>query len=843
MKSVLWKLVCSAAILACAVPACAAAATFSMETATPSGFEDLTEPTPLVVDIYYGGRLLSENQKAMVSPSTITFQNPEQILQLLPETSQPSNVLQRLKQTLTSNSHLACRNYNRDRCGVVPAEVLEVIYDSDLFRVDIFIGADYLTPNAVMEDPYLPPASNRFAVSQQFSGNWSGSQSSSNSNRLDTQSYTLYSDSIVSFGESSVRGSWSYSDNPNFADSQSQLQISDLFWTRDYRGKAVSVGLFRPMGNSSRFTGFGSLYGVEFYRSDNTRLDGNLSSGTPIEVHMPVRGRIEVYREERLIHSEMLEAGNQLISTTSFPSGAYDIRVVTYSEQGRALDEFEQFFAKDSRLPPAGEWQWNLMAGAPAESSLNQQIPELSEQVLVQAGLGRRLADNFGLFGGVTAAEEAQVFELGGRWVTPYFEVTPELVATSSGNTGARINFTLRSQWATLNYQEARIDNPERADTSNLLISTNNFRTASLNVPVGRGRFNARYTERDLGVAIDDPQLLLPDRALTGNRLQTLEFHHPILRNRHWNGDFRLGYSESDAAELWSMSFQFRYNTGHWNNNSYIRAESNAFDEDRYFAGVSSNWNDGDLWPAEVQQQLNLEGSKDSSVLRSLTRISGRRGSLTSNINYLSEVTDTLSYTGGFNTTFASDGDYFSWGGESSYNTSVLVDIDGAEEDNFEVLVNGSRRGYAKGGEQSLISVPSFESYEISVKPLGDGFYDYLDSTEIVTVYPGNMASTQYEIKTLVLVLGKLVRDEKPVAGATFRIGDQKTKTDDNGIFQLEYYAAPGKRNFTYIIWNDCEVPLEKLLGDRSWLNLGTIDLNKASCDFDQEGQPLASTH
>ncbi|MCA0899308.1 TcfC E-set like domain-containing protein [Microbulbifer agarilyticus] len=810
------------------------------------GFEELTEPTPIVLDVYFGGRLLSQNIAATVDLNTLTFSDPQKLFELLPALEDPQPVLERLQQALKTNSHLICRTRTQTKCGLADAEILEVIYNPDQFRANIFIASDYLANATLLADPFLPPATNRFAISQRLSGNWSGARDLSNNEDISGQNFTLFSDSVVSFGEASIQARSSFSNSTIQNSENNTFRLSELFWTRDYRGRAISAGLFQPAGIDSPFLSTQGVYGAEYYSSNNTRMDLESRTGTPIEVFMPVSGRVEVFRNEQLIHSQMLEAGNRLLSTYAFPQGSYDVRVVTYAEDGRLLAESQQFFAKDSRLPPADEWQWNLVAGALSQQTFTDSLPEVSSDFLIQAGAARRLVDNFGLSGNLAASENSQQVELGARWVSKYIDVTPSWMTTDSGRKGYRVNVSLRSPWANLTLQEARLDSSqsdEFEESVDLLSQGYDYRTVSAVIPLLQGRISARYSERASGVASSDLQLQLADTAYSGNRLSTVELQYPILRSRSWIGDMRFGFNKSEADQIWTLNFQLRQYKGRWSNSGSLRTESGNRLGDRHFGGIGTTWQDGDLLAAELQNQLNFEATADSRAIRNSTRYAGRRGSLTSNLNYLASNQDTLSYTGRFNTTFASDGEHFSWGGESTYNSSILVDIEGAKEDQFEILVNGNRRGYAKGGEQSLISVPAFENYDIAVRPLGDGFYSYTDNSESITLYPGNMASTHYEIKTLILVLGKLVRDDKPVTGATFRIGEQKTKSDNNGIFQLEYYAAPGKRNFSYIIWNDCEVPLEKLLGDRSWLNLGTIDLNKASCDFDQEGQPLASTH
>lgn len=812
----------------------ATSAAISFDSNPPKGFEDLTEPSSIVLDVYYGGRLLANNLTALVGPETLQFEQPQAVLDKLPATAQYEALLQRLSSVLSTNSHLVCQRAQQTGCGVIDAEVLEVIYNPDRFRVDIFINREYLPTRAAIIDPYLPPASNRFAISQRLSGSWAGARTDSDGNAVSSSSATLFGDSIVSFGESSLQSRWSVSDS----DLSNNGQVSDLFWTRDYRGKALSAGLFQPRGSSSLFINSGALYGIEYYKSDNTRTDNDQRTGTPLEVHLPVRGRVEVYRDGRLIHSELLEAGNQLLATRSFPQGAYEVTVRTFSEDGRPLNEFTQFFAKDSLLPTMGEWQWNVMLGTPALLSSESLMPEASDETLLQAGVGRRLLDEFGLFATATFTEEQQALELGSRWINEYFELSPSVIATDDGRSGFRLSASLKTDWATLSVQESRLDGPERFVTGNVLPRGFAYRTYSLFVPMGKGRLNARYSQRDGGLTYADEQLQLPELFAGNEPLRTLEYQRPLLRNRSWYGDLRLAYSDSGIDRVTSLNFQFRYRSKRWNHGTFLRSDSGSLEGERNFAGFSSSWDDRDLWANEVQQQFFAETDGNAHSMRSNTRVAGRRGHFSSSVNYLDNsgsenIGNTLSYVGNFSTNLVSDGDYYGWGGEQGFGSGVLVEVDGAKDDEFEILVNGQRRGYATGGGRSLISVPAYDTYSVTVKPLSSGFYDYQDNSETVTLYPGNIASTRYEIKTLVMVFGRIIRNGKPVANATFEIEGQQTRTNEYGVFQLDYYGVPKKLVSTAIQWNNCTVPVTEQSSDKDWLNLGTIELNTASCKSD----------
>lgn len=192
-----------------------------------------------------------------------------------------------------------------------------------------------------ISDPYLPPSSSGFSLIQNLGAAWAGNYSDETDNSYRT---TFNGNTIIGFGEKAVRSQWHYSDEQGY-------QVSNLYWAKDFRGKHYSAGLFQPQGNFGYFNTSRSVFGVEFRNSRLTRTDLSYQEGAQVEINMPVRGRVEVYRENRLVHSELLDAGNRLLDTSGLPGGAYEIEVRTFDESGRLLTSFTEFLLKISICP------------------------------------------------------------------------------------------------------------------------------------------------------------------------------------------------------------------------------------------------------------------------------------------------------------------------------------------------------------------------------------------------------------------------------------------------------------------------------------------------------------
>ncbi|WP_295802344.1 TcfC E-set like domain-containing protein [uncultured Microbulbifer sp.] len=780
-----------------------------------------------MADIYFGGRPLGSAQVS-VDLQTVTFADPAAVMQMLPESLQPDILLSALRQSQPRNSHKACRLKSQLNCGYLVPESLAVIYDDSRFRVDIFIAPELLPKQAAIESPFLPDATSDFSFIQNLSGTWSGVDT----NLGDTaQSASLFGTSILSFGESGLHGRWSATDEGN-------PFVHELHWSRDYQGRAYSVGLMQPESYFSSFIPSPYLYGVQYRSSNDSRADNFYREGTPLEINMPTRGRVEIHRDGRLIYSTLVEAGNQLLDTSNLPGGAYEVEVQTFDESGRSLGGYTQFFAKDALLPPAGEWSWELLAGKPARSTELDTLPDRVDSYYLKGSLARRISDNAGLFATAASTRSQQVMEFGSRWIQEYFEFSPSVIYGGDGSRGYRLLAQLHTPYFDFGASETRItDTPDdlyAADTYNILTRDTFNRSLTLSSALLGGRLSVRHSESDRRQPLDSPGIILDDNLASAEKLTTFEYQRSLMRTRAWYGDFNLSHSVAgDEQQLTAVTFQFRYRGDRWSSGSTLRYDRDESGNGFARAGMSSSWNDRDLWAYDVSQQFSAEATEDNYYLGSQTRVAGRRGFLTSTLshrNNRASALRTTNYLGSFSTSLMTSGDAFSWGGERTLNSAVIVDITGSDDEDFEILVDGSRRGYAKGGSQSVISLPSFRTYELSLRPLSDGFHDYRESHETITLYPGNVATTDYAVQTVIVVLGRLMNGDRPVTHTRISIGDYSAVTDDFGVFQIEIHGAPTTLQVPPVQWGKCEVSIPQQTAADDWINIGIVDLAKAQC-------------
>ncbi|MCK7598420.1 TcfC E-set like domain-containing protein [Microbulbifer sp. CAU 1566] len=808
-------------------PLSAATAAFVLESGVPEGFAELTEPRQLVADLYFGGKPIGAAE-VIVTPDSVQFSDPLSVLQLLPNTLAPEAILAELANPQPPNAHKICRTRKQQDCGAISTDSLAVIYDDSKYRVDLFLAPAWLPQQNEVEDPYLPESSSDLSLVQQLSGSWSGVRSE---NFRDSRSYNLAGKTILGIGEGALWSQWSTTDTGN-------EQIHQLQWSRDYRGQAYAIGLMQPVGSFSNFVSTPYLYGLEYRSSIRTRTDTSHQQGSPLEVNLPVRGRVEVHRDNRLLHSVLLEAGNHLLDTSILPPGSYEIEVRTFDDTGRPLNTFTTLFSKDALLPPPGEWRWTLQAGQPAYSDLMHALPKRIDDHFAQANIARRVADDIGIFSTLATTEDVQLMEAGARWVTPHLELSPSLVKTTDGREGHRIQGLFHSELFTLSISDLKLNEAQVDPLVNqysLLPTGQRQRNASLNTRALGGQLSMRYSKHDRPQSFAISEIDNENNFNPAKRLATLEFSKLILRTRSWFGRLNLSYGEADGEAYGSIGVQFRMRDGRWQHTATLNSSRELSGTARNRGGYSTQWNDGDLWAADVEQELTIEASSSDQYLESRSTVTDRRGSFTSSLRYLDdEFNSALNYVGSFNTSIMSTGDTHAWGGGRSFDSAVILDINGSPGDKFEVLVDGTPQGYAKGGDRTVIDLAPFRTYDLSLRPLGDGFFEYEDDQEALTLYPGGVAHTNYDIKSLVIVMGRLLRAGKPVKNTRISIGTFSAKTDDLGIFQLEMYTTPRNMRAPYLLWGNCKIALTEQTSGEDWLNLGVIELGSSHCEKSQ---------
>ncbi|MRI32561.1 hypothetical protein EOPP23_06120 [Endozoicomonas sp. OPT23] len=785
----------------------------------PAGFENFDTPQQSLIDIYYGNRYLT-SQLATFQGDNVTFANPAEVVRLIGSISDPEFMKSALTGELNSNAEAICQEGQTEGCGVINPPVAGVIFDENTFRADVFINPRFLLTRAADVRKYLPPSDAGFALLQNASAVVSGSTQEDSKN-----DYTLNGLTLLSYKENSLYWSWDYSKSQHFS-------VNQLYAQREFEGIEYNAGLLSSRSFGLNFTSDQTLLGARLETSDNTRNDTDFSRGMPVEVFMPLRGRIEVHKDGRLIASFFHEAGLQELDTSGFPSGAYDIEIRILDEQGNEQSRTEQFFAKQYQLPPIGEWRYFAEAGQILNRTSENAFAEKTDQWLARAGVSRRLSDTTAGTLAVAANKDSSLAELGIYNLGYRYELSPSLMLADDGQYGMQVNARTWVGDISLNGNYRRLWEKEVQDVveNRPALLGGAFEQAGFSVatPFMDGSLNYRFSSSRTGDS--DP-----------TKSHSINYRRNLFRTTKSNTSLQISLSESEGNKVALFSVEWSMRNDRWNFRASPQVElqnNNGVRNSRESARLNASWEDGELYAGRLRGSLGASFSEGQRNLSSSAQYANHLGRASLNVNHNSSDSgnNVTSYSGSFSTSFLTDGDVVAVGGEQSAESAVVVNVDGRDGDVFDVKINGSRRGYAVAGQASVIPLSPFEQYTITLTPSGNSFYSFDESQRNFTLYPGNVVTLDYEAIALQLLFGRLLFNGEPLDGARITGGLYSASTDDIGLFQLE--ARTDVDTLQVELNNGwlCSLDIPEA-SEKNVLRMGSIELADASCAPQLEGQ------
>ena len=341
------------------------------------------------MDIFYGGRYVGAVM-ATYAPGEIEFQNPAAVAALIPNLLDRKRIRQNLTGTLSSNAYLVCRNQYSEDCGTVEPAISAVVFDESRFRVDVFVAETELSVQEVAVDKYLPPAETGFSFIHALSAVYSSLERSDDN-------YSINGNTLLSHKESRIRMFSNISKDDD-------LNIDVLAYERDFEGRSYQVGLLQTNNQNAVFLPTLQITGARFASSLDTRNDLDFSEGSPLNVFLASRSRVEIFKDDRLVTSGIYEAGNQSLDTRALPGGAYDITIKVV-RAGAVLREEQRFYRKSSQIPPEDQDLFFIEGGRLMENFNEGTFPESADNFLFRGGYSSRVSDGFGLNGSVAVAQ------------------------------------------------------------------------------------------------------------------------------------------------------------------------------------------------------------------------------------------------------------------------------------------------------------------------------------------------------------------------------------------------------------------------------------------------------
>ena len=809
------RLACIVA-LTMSAPGAALAGTAALASAgPPPGFDQLASSRVVFVDVYYGGRKVTETS-AVTRPGTLRFRSPHEILSRLPDVIDTPQLTADLAGDLPTNSESACSRSNAGDCGQISPQVIGIIYDEDRFRVDVFVNPGFLKVAQANAEGYLPIPSGSLSLTNVLGLNASGTVGGSSH-------YNLQNRTIVGLRNARIRANTSLA-------SELGLIVDDLVAEIDHKDMRYSAGMFWAPG--SDFIGQRRIIGGGIGTQFDTSADQVQLQGTPLIVFLAQPARVEILVDGRLVSSRSYAAGNIGLDTSELSEGSYQVLLRIRQTNGMVREE-RRFFVKNSQVPPSGRRVFFAYAGVLANTRRNQPISP-SNTLYYQAGTAWRLSNGFALDVGMLGTQHKAVMQAGAWFIRGPVRARAAALYSSAGDRGAvlqassaghgplNVTFDLRRMWSRdgkplipLSSHASSFDGPAPIGVQ-LSFGSYTQATGSVGLQLGTAHLSVvgsyrkdRHLPPDYSVG---PSLNWP--LVTRNQIQVV-FEASASRTRTSTaafGGFRVLFNSGRLSMLSTVGHAYQSDAGA-QRNSVARAVSTVTAQYSY-------QNDAN----RVNVGAGIDRNISSSLVHATGTFDSRVGNFRADVLHDLEGSGGTQYDIGLQSGLVAGPGGPALAARDLQQSALVVSLDGdARDASFNVLVNDVPRGRVRTGRRLVVFVPPYRTYSVRVVPVAAASVDFDTAAREVTVYPGNVQSLQWRTQTFLTVFGQAVSvTGAAIPDALVQSGKSIAQTDGKGYFQLDLRGGDPV-TIVKVDGSSCRVDLGKVALRAEFASIGKV--------------------
>ncbi|ELW9440588.1 CS1-pili formation C-terminal domain-containing protein [Pluralibacter gergoviae] len=587
-----------------------------------------------------------------------------------------------------------------------------------------------------------------------------------------------------------------------------QKELYKAMYERDFAGHRFAGGMLdtwnlQSLGPMTALSA-GKIYGASWGNQASSTVFDNTQSATPVVAFLPSAGEVHIKRDGRLVSVQNFTMGNHEVDTRGLPYGIYDVdvevvvngKVVTKRTQrvnklftrGRGagaplawqfwggnfhMDRWSESGKKT--LPAKDSW----LLGASASGSVN---------VLTWAATGYSF-DN-------TMVGETRLT----MPVTSALNVNLQTMLASDGSRGeiGSISASLPGGFSSIWLNQEKVstgDRIRRSDSDNRAIGG----TLNLSPLWSRlGTFSVSYND---------------DREYD-SRYYTADYYQSVYSGSHGSLGLRLGlqrnnYNGSTSGTEKYIALDLSLPMGNWfsagvtHQNGYSMLNLSArkqFAEDSAIRTIGAN----------VSRSLSGNTGGDRTMSGGgYAQFETRYTSGTFNVNSSTDgyVNTNLTAHG----TVGWQGKNIAASGRTDGNAGVIFNTGLENDGKLSAKING--RVMQLSGKRNYLPLPSYSKYDVEL----ENSKNSMDSYDIVsgrkthlTLYPGNVAVIEPEVKQMVTVSGRIhAEDGSPLSNAHINNHIGRTRTDSNGEFVMDIDKKHPTIDFNYGKNQSCEVDLE----------------------------------
>ena len=782
---------------------------------TPPGFSELATSRVALVDIYFGDRKVGE-ALADLQPGLLRFRSPADVLAMVPGIIATPEISSRLAGDLPTNSSALCSLTRTSDCGVLAPELVDIIYDGDRFRADIFVNPRFLRTLQAGKSQFLPipdaPLSLTSAIGVAVSGSVGG-----------RTVYNIQNRSVVAFRNARIRTSNSFASDLGWI-------VDDLAGEIDHNNLRYSGGLFWAPG--SDFTGQRRIIGAGVGTQLDTWADADSIQGTPLVLFLPQPARVELLVDGRLVSSRSYPAGNNELDTSGLANGSYPV-LLRIQEQNGTVREERRFFVKNPGVAPVGHPVYFAYAGLLANTRAHRPI-DPSHTLFYQAGTARRLSNALALDLDVLGTDRNTIVEAGGWLIERPARIRVAALGSTSGDAGVLVqlasaahgmlnfSFDLRRIWS--------------GDGKPLLPLPADVETFDSDQPIGAQLASGSYTQAvgSVGLRLGSGNLSLvatyrKDRKLRSDYSIGPSFNWPVATSDGLQVMFELSGQRTRTTTAAFAGIRILRSSGAV---SVASTLGDSFEDDRSDGDGGSSRPTGSValqYSHETGGGTLLTGEAGAerdiraSAIRAGGTLSSSVGTARGDVVHNLEGGSGTQYDLSFQSGLAISAHSAVLGARETETSAIVVAVDGdATAAVFKVLVDDVPRGKVRVGQRLSLFVPGYRTYRVRLLPVDSAAVDYDAAAREITLYPGNVQSLDWAAQSYFTLIAQAVSsDGSPIRNALVQTKKAVAETDSDGYFQIDV-----RRDDSIVVdrpGQPCLVRLPKLSVHDDFASIGKV--------------------
>lgn len=670
-------------------------------------------------------------------------------------------------------------------------------------------------------------------------------------------------------GNAYVKSQWSYADEIDFNIDEAALYLE----SKNVRFKAGRQQLSDNLNDStpsmswSFFTPL-SFDGVSLgYMTDNY-LEQPTGAASPVSVYLPQAGTVEVYRRGRLIDVQQFPAGLQYLNTRTWPSGGYEVELISKLTNGSKQRKVQPFFKRSGAFR-SGDVEFLMQMGRydrhQGELNVRSGRDKNSEQ---NSDWFHQLVDN-NFASGALAYTTSSAFSLGVGMLMDdndmYANTSLEIPMNTwliervnmdgyygrDGSRGFQVgamkNYHLLGLNAT--YRDSRFrgaeDNFHRFsivpsyDYKSLQFGTNTLLpwNIGLGINYGLNTYFQEYGHRSPSKFTSWDIDLNRDFSLT----DTINLRVDLGYHRGMNEFVSRYATESEQEDQIYAQFSLGFHERSYNHyqSLYLRSRTNS----------SNNGNDSNSYSGDYT--LNLDNPDFDRGGKYIVNASVGHSADGQNSEGASVVADNrFGYTsagfsqalGGnhYNQFYVAQRGGFALGdgslafGTMDDSSALILDARELPKDQyFEVRNRSVESTIIKGGDITTMAISPYQKIDPKAEQLftgkTDAFYNLMTKATSTWIMPGQAYHVTLSATKNQTVTGKLLLGGKPLAKAT--VVGANSRSDEDGIFVGDFTLKTSEQLKSLNVKKNGQHYVCPVEGENVKMTQGIMQIREVNCE------------